>query len=165
MASATSSLLPTGEYALRRGRLCAQCDKLVQDAALAPQRRDLSQRIHALEVQLETAASDGDFKLVASLGLASRALELESARLPLSERDYVALSAHHTELMRQMVHQCKELVQARQYAALAVLNDKLKMLRALDLAVPPEWSKAVDNDPLVVSADDAGDNDPVVVTR
>ena len=73
-------------------RSCAelgfQCGLVLGQAAQAPQRRDVMQRLAAQQKQLDAATAARQFKLMGTLGQVLRVLQLESAQLALSEEDY-----------------------------------------------------------------------------
>jgi hypothetical protein len=61
-------------------------------------------------------------------------VEKQSAQLPLSEEDYLTLPARHADLVQRVTDTCRNLMKARDYAALGPLSAKLEELRALDLS-------------------------------
>jgi hypothetical protein len=102
-----------------------------------------------------------DFVLVGTLGTQLQALQQQAAQLPLSEEDYLTLPARHADLVRRVTDACRELMKARDYAALGPLSAKLKELRALDLLDIVETSRYLK----LRGAGDAecdGANDPVL---
>jgi hypothetical protein len=109
---------------------------LQKRAAFVPQRSDIRQRLQSLRSQYDAAlAAAVDFVLVGKLGTQLKALQQQSAQLPLSEEDYCTLPAQHADLVQQVMAACRELMKARDYAALGPLSTKLKELKALDLPV------------------------------
>jgi hypothetical protein len=93
----------------------------------------MMQRLSTLRAQLETAKASEDFKSIASMGKALKALQIESSQLPLSEEDYLSLPSAHAALVQQVTNTCKALAQAREFSALGILCSKLKALKAMDL--------------------------------
>jgi hypothetical protein len=150
--------------------LLAECERVLQEAAYAPQRRDLTKRLCTLQTQLQAAEAAENFESVASLGLTLTALQQQSAQLPLSEEDYLTLPDRHAALVQRVTEQCRELTRAKNYASLGLLSAKLTMLKALDLAgiAGTREEDAGANDPMVVAvvsnSEDDGANDPVVVS-
>jgi hypothetical protein len=144
------------------------CTVLVQQAADAPQCRDIIQQISSLRAQYDAKLAAGqDFLLVAKLGTQLQGLEKKSAQLPLSDEDYLTLAARHAALVQRVTEQCRELTRAKDYAALGPLSAKLQELKALDLSWIAGTSKEDDgeNDPAVVairSDEDDGANDPLM---
>jgi hypothetical protein len=106
-------------------------DHLLAEIASLPQCRDTIQRVAALRAEVEAAQAAQDFHGVASLGLSLKALQLESAQLPLSEEAYRALPCRHAALVERVRIKCRALAGAQEYAALAVLSAKLKALQAV----------------------------------
>jgi hypothetical protein len=74
-------------FALAEALLLEECDRFLQQAACAPQRRDLALRIQALQTQLDTALATDDFESVASVGPQLLEQQKQCAQLPLSEKD------------------------------------------------------------------------------
>jgi hypothetical protein len=134
-----------------------------------PQCKDLTQRIQSVQAQLEAAEVALEFPSVASLGTQLQALRQQSAQLLLSEEDYLTLPAWHADLVRRVMDAYRELMKARDYAALGPLSAKLKELKAMDLSGIAGTSHESDgeHDPVVVSSlmgpDDDGESDPVIV--
>jgi uncharacterized coiled-coil DUF342 family protein len=114
--------------------LLAECDRVLQQIAEVPQRKDLRERTNALHAQLEVVQQAFEFEAFATLGTQLEALQQQSARLALSEEDSLTLPARHAELVQRVTDTCRELMRARDYAALGPLSAKLKELKALDLA-------------------------------
>jgi hypothetical protein len=110
--------------------LLPECERVLQEVALAPQRKEFCQRIAALQQQYNAALSTEDFECVASLGLQLQALQQQSAQLPLSEEDYLALPTRHAELVRRVTDQCHELTRLKDYVALGPLAARLTKLKA-----------------------------------
>jgi hypothetical protein len=122
-----------------------------------PQCRDTIQRMAALRAEVEAAHAAEDFHGVASLGLSLKALQLESAQLPLSEEAYQTLPARYAELVHRVRIKCRALAAAQEYAALAVLSAKLKALQAVasnlsfagsfddDSSQDPVWHDSADD--------------------
>jgi hypothetical protein len=151
--------------------LTDQCAALKRLVAFVPQRSDIIQRQQSVRHQFETALEAAvDFVLVGTLGAELKALQQQAAQLPLSEEDYLTLPGRHADLVRRVTDTCRELMRARDYAALGPLSAKLKELRALDLTGIPGTGHESDGelDPVVVSGpvvrDDEGENDPVIAT-
>ena len=78
----------------------SECDRVLQQVACVPQRRDLTQRIPALQTQLEAALAADDFGSIASVGTQLLALQQQSAQLPQSEEDYLTLADRHAALVQ-----------------------------------------------------------------
>jgi hypothetical protein len=110
------------------------CERVLQQLAGAPHRRDLIQRINSLQTQLVAVAAADDFESAALLGTQLKALKRESAQLPLSKEDYFTLGNRHARLVERLTEKCRELALAEDYGALGPLGAKLKELRS---AVPP----------------------------
>jgi hypothetical protein len=95
------------------------------------------------------------------MGLTLEELQREAEKLArVSELGGVVSKDRHERLMRAVLHTCRELARGEQYAALAVLSDKLRVLQNLDLGIPPDQGE---DDPVVVGDDDTGANDPMVI--
>jgi hypothetical protein len=108
---------------------------MVKQAAFVPQRSDIRLRLLSLSAQIEAElAAALDFELVGTLGMQRKSVEKQSAQLPLSEEDYLTLPARHADLVQRVTNACRELMGARDYAALGPLSVKLKELKALDLS-------------------------------
>jgi hypothetical protein len=151
--------------------LLAECERILQQVAAVPQRRDLSQRIQALQPQLKVAEACDDFEQVVALGTQLQVLQQESAQLPLSEEDYLTLGDRHADLVRRVTETCRELTRLKDYAALGPLSAKLKELRALDLTgIPGMGGKQQQETAATATAGREADerdgaDDPVVVVR
>jgi hypothetical protein len=114
----------------------AECERILQQVGDAPDRRDLNERSRTLQAQREAAQAAEDYETVASLGEALKALQRESAYLPLSEEDYLALPARHAELVQRVTDVCKDLAASAEYEklqALAKKRDELKVPDALSV--------------------------------
>jgi L-asparaginase II len=121
-----------------RAQLIAQCDTVCKQGKAAPVRRDLMQRMRALQAQYdaaETAATD--FVLIGTLGMQLQELEEESAQLPLSEEDYLTLTDRHAALVQRVTDACRALKAPGYFAELDKLATQLEALRALDVSGPP----------------------------
>jgi hypothetical protein len=121
---------------------------MLQQVASAPQRLDLIQRIHALQTQLDAALITDELASVGSLCAKLQTLQKQSARLPLSEEDYLTLADRHAALVQRVTDRCKELAEAKDFAAVTALGTKLKELRVAALPV---------DDGTVISHHETGD--------
>jgi hypothetical protein len=140
--------------------LLNECEQVIRQAALAPKRRDVTERLESLQAQYHAASSAAeDFQLIAALGMQLDAAQQESAQLPLSEEDYQTLVPRHAQLLQRVEQKCRDLMNAKAFPTLAALSAKLAAVKSLDLGISPEWA----NDPVFVPED--GANDPVLVTR
>jgi hypothetical protein len=128
--------------------LRAECERFLQQAAYAPQRRDLTQSIRTFQAQLDAAVAAEDFDTVVAVGSKLKALKAQSAQVPLSEQDYLTLPARYAELLREVTGKCLELTAAQQYAELAIFGPLQKALKALDMAVIAHGSTADSTAPL-----------------
>jgi hypothetical protein len=111
----------------------AECERILQQVGDAPDRRDLNERNRTLQAQREAAQAAEDFETVASLGEALKALQRESAYLPLSEEDYVTLPARHAELVQRVTDVCKDLAASAEYEKLQALAKKRDELKVPDV--------------------------------
>jgi hypothetical protein len=114
--------------------MLAECERVLTQVICAPQRRDLTKRIEALQAQLDAALAADDFEAVALLCSQLQILQQQSAQLPLSEEGYLTLLDRHAALVQKLADKCKELAEAKDYAAVTSLGVKLSELRAATLS-------------------------------
>jgi hypothetical protein len=119
-----------------------ECETIITQVAIAPQRREAVQRKLELREQLDAAMETGnDYDRVGILGEQLDALERDSAQLPLSEEDYLTLPDRHAALLSKVEARCKEYKANKQAALLIELGTKLSALKTLDLSVCPEGTR------------------------
>jgi FtsZ-binding cell division protein ZapB len=119
--------------ALECAELEGECDTLSEQVAQAPARRDAMQRRDALQAQLDAAQRNSERTDALTQSLA--AVNLESAQLPLSEEDYLTLTARHAALVQKVEAKIIWLAENRHSDLLTTLAAKLTALKALDLNV------------------------------
>jgi hypothetical protein len=113
------------------------CVRIQKQSSQTPLRAEMTQRLAAAQTQYDAAeAAAEDFELIASLGKALQALQQESAKLPLSEEDYLSLRDRHAALVRRVEERCKELKDAKDFTALEALGVHLEALKAVHLPPP-----------------------------
>jgi hypothetical protein len=111
------------------------CQRFLRQVASAPLQKELMQRREVLQAQYRAAEfAAEDFVLIGHLGVKLEALQRESAQLPLSEEDYLALADRHAQLVQRVTDKCKELTKGRQFDELAALGIQLKALKAVDVS-------------------------------
>jgi hypothetical protein len=122
--------------------LVRECDTVATQFAFVPALKAALERRETLKAELGAAENAGDnFVLVGTLGEQLLALAKDTARLPLSEEDYLTLAARHATAEQRLIQRCKELVTAKAYAEVKALGAKLQELQALDVtALPPAGS-------------------------
>jgi archaeosine-15-forming tRNA-guanine transglycosylase len=118
--------------------LDAPFDLIVQQVALVPLQKDVSQRLQTAQAQYNAANASGDLRSIGALGKALEAVKAESVTISLTQKDYLTLADRHAQLVQRVVSKCQELAKAGKYAELSALASKLTTLRALDLAALPQ---------------------------
>jgi beta-phosphoglucomutase-like phosphatase (HAD superfamily) len=116
------------------GDLICEFWQIKRQDAQAPQRAEMMQRLEATQAQYDAAeAAADDIELIATLGKALQTLQQESAKLPLSEEDYLTLSTRHAALLQRVEERCKQLKKAKDFVALEALGVHLEAVKALKL--------------------------------
>lgn len=136
---------------LRSNPFSERCLSIRKQVELIPQVKDVMQQLQTMQAQLEAAETAMiDYKLIASLGKALKAIQLQAQQLPLSEEDYRTLADRHATLVQEIDAKCRELTKAKCYDELDVLASELAELQALDLGgQEPAWI----NDPVMPPPD------------
>jgi hypothetical protein len=110
------------------------CVLLSKQVSQVPQRAEMTQRLENAQAQYDAAfTAFADFPLITSLGAALVTMQQESAQLPLSEEDYLTLADRHAALVQRVKQGCLDLMKAKQFDNLAILNGRLRALDQLEL--------------------------------
>jgi hypothetical protein len=116
-------------------RPATECSTLLQLVSSAPTVRQVLQRKHRVQAQIGglEAAEEVDYCAVGDLLLQLESLDLQAARLPMTEEDYLTLKNRHAALVKTVTTVCRQLIKARQYAALRDMAAQLGALKAVDV--------------------------------
>jgi hypothetical protein len=137
-AASAAAAATAAEEAKQRAQLLAQSEVVCKQAKAAPAYRDLMERVRPLQAQFDAAeAAAEDFVLIGTLGTQLQQLEKESARLPLSEEDYLTLADRHAALVQRLTDQCRKMKAVGWFTELDQLATQLVALRALDVSELP----------------------------
>jgi hypothetical protein len=114
--------------------LTAAINPHIQQVALAAQRSSVTQRLEAAQAQYDAAEAAGDFRSIGALGRALENLKAESAKIALSQKDYLTLADRHAQLVQRVVSTCQDLAKAGKYVELSALVTSAENLKTLDLS-------------------------------
>jgi hypothetical protein len=110
--------------------LQVRCLTLIQQKAHAPARGEALRRKQELSDQFEAAvASKARPREIARIGITQEELEDQSAGLPLSVADYLALDSRYAALVEEVRALCQQLVESGLFSELHKLASKFKDLR------------------------------------
>jgi DNA repair ATPase RecN len=148
--------------------LARDCDMLMLEVVHAhtlstaiARREHLRPRLDAVEAECS------DYDIIVKLGKEFDTAEAEIEARWQSPDELCALRDKHAAFIARVDARCKELVRARDYAALEALAAKLKELKALDVSsLQPRTVKEVQLPPPPASTaaeEEDGMNDPVYV--
>jgi hypothetical protein len=126
---------PPAHNAAKLYGLQRECSTLLQLVSSAPTVRQVLQRKHRVQAQIGglEAAEEVDYCAVGDLLLQLESLDLQAARLPMTEEDYLTLKNRHAALVKTVTTVCRQLIKARQYAALRDMAAQLGALKAVDV--------------------------------
>jgi hypothetical protein len=126
---------PSAHDAAKLYGLQRECSTLLQLVSAAPTVRQVLQRKHRVQAQIGglEAAEEVDYSAVGDLLLQLESLDLQSARLPMTEEDDMTLKNRHAALVETVTAVCRELMKAKQYAALRDMAAQLGALKAVDV--------------------------------
>jgi serine/threonine protein kinase len=111
--------------------LSERCEVVIKQLTAVRAHKNAIHRRDKLQVQLDAAKEDSNFKLVAPLGEELRALQETIAQQRFSDEAYTALVERHKMLLAFVTVTCKDLTAAEDYTSLdflAATQDELKKL-------------------------------------
>ena len=111
-----------------------EAEEIRAQLALAPQRRALILQLSVQREQYQAAEHEKNSSLVATLGIALKALEQQSDALPLSENECQTLPGRRDEVVRRMDHMCGQLASAQRYEELRSMAVARDFLQALNMS-------------------------------
>lgn len=134
----TGVQLPTYDAA-KLASLITRQKQIMQQSVIAPTRASVMETRAALQREVDAlhAAVEMDYVAMGKVVALQTALEEKSAKVPLSEEDYLTLRGRQGALVREMTAMCRELAGAQEYAQLKALIDRLVALQTVDVSMLP----------------------------